>query len=377
MATLAKIADALSGSPAVQKLPVAELGLQLERQSRLDVMIAARDRAIAELGLGSSLASLAKEAIIGWPPAASSLAEIGLSSSSLATCLATMDRFSLPTGLAGGDRYGIQQQLEQIHAGGAALQATFDRAIMPEGLFSSFSESVKVAMPKGLLAGIEVSANLFGTIDHRAFIDSFGLSADTAAASLSAGRVFGQIDQSEWRKQIEAMLTPRVDWHEQLAGIYGLPGQSYEIVGLADAALWARQAPAVIARRPEPQLPPKRLPPPQSDTFGIQPAQPGQPADWREILVNALRAGQATTESIVQWLLQQDRGSQPLPLWADIEVIALDYQQNGSRYKNMDAFANKYRLHRATVDRYLRMYEAATGEQIRPGQGRAKRLSRR
>lgn len=344
MATIAQIVNALSSSPAVQKLPVAELGLQLERQSRLDVMIAARDRAVVELGLGSSL---------------------------LATSLAEMDRFSLPIGLAGG--YGIQQQIEQISAGGAALRATLDSAIIPEGLFSSFSESVKAAMPKDLLAGIEASANLFGTIDHRALIDSFAVSADTVAASLSAGRLFGQVDQAEWRKQIEVMLTPQVDWREQLAGIYGLPGQSYEIVGRADAALWASQAPAVIARRPEPQPPPKKLPPPQSGNFGIQPAQPGQPADWQQALADALRAGQATAESIVQWLLQQDRGSQPLPLWADIEVIALDYQRNGSRYDSMAAFARKHRIHRATLDRYLKLYEAATGKQIRPGQGRAKR----
>ena len=180
MATIAQIVNELSSSPAVQKLPVAELGLQLERQSGLDVMIAARDRAVADLGLGSSL---------------------------LATSLAAMDRFSLPIGLAGGDQYGIQQQLEQISAGGAALQATFDRAIIPEGLFSSFSESVKAAMPKDLLAGIEASANLFGAIEHRAYIDSLGLSADTVAASLSAGQVFGQIDQAEWRKQTCLLYT--------------------------------------------------------------------------------------------------------------------------------------------------------------------------
>ena len=363
MATIAQIVNALSSSPAVQKLPVAELGLQLERQSRLDLMIAARDRAVAELGLGSnSLASLAKEAIIGWPAA-----------SSLATSLAEMDLFSSAIGLAGGDRYGIQQQLEQIRAGGAALQATFDRAIIPEGLFSSFSESVKAAMPKYLLTGIEASANLFGTIDHRALIDSFGLSVGAVAASLSAGRLFEQPDQAEWRKQIEAMLTPQVDWHEQLASIYGLPGQSYEIAGLADAALWASQAPAVITRRPEPQPPPKRLPPPQSGNFGIQPAQPGQPADWQTLLADVLQAGQATTESIVQWLLQQDRGSQQPPQWEFVRYIGEQYEQNGWRYDNMEAFARKHGIGRATLIRYLEFYEAGTGKRVRPGQGRSKR----
>jgi len=364
VATIAKLADELSGSPAVQKLPAAELGLQLERQSRLDLMIAARDRAVAELGLGSSSpAALAKEAIIGWPAA-----------SSLATSLAEMDLFSSAIGLAGEDRYGIQQQLEQIRAGGAALQATFDRAIIPEGLFSSFSESVKAAMPKYLLTGIEASANLFGTIDHRALIDSFGLSVGAVAASLSAGRLFEQPDQAEWRKQIGAMLTPQADWHKQLAGIYSLPGQSYEIVGLADAALWASQAPTAISRRPEPQPPPKKLPPPpQSGNFGIQPAQPGQPADWRELLADALRAGQATSESIVQWLLQQDRGSQQPPHWDLVQYIGEQYEQNGWRYDNMDAFARKHGIGRATLIRYLKFYEAGTGKRVRAGQGRSKR----
>lgn len=329
MATLAKIADELSRSPAVQKLPVAELGLQLERLSGSDIAVAAKNRAMAEMGLGSgSPAALAREAIIGSPASiiATTLAE--MKGSIVATTLAEMDRFSLPAGLAGGDRYGIQQQLELISAGGAALQATFDRAIIPEGLFSSFSESVKVAMPKGLLAGIEASANLFGTIDHRAHIDSIGLSADTVAASLSAGRVFGQLDQEEWRAQVNAMLTPQVNWHEQLAGIYGSPGQSYEIVGLADAALWASQAPAVIARRPElpHQPPPKRLPPPpQSDNFGIQPAQPGQPAAWQEILADAIKAGRAKPFEVISLVAQVATLPPPAALLAELnELEALE-----------------------------------------------------
>jgi hypothetical protein len=292
----------------------------------------------------------------------------------VATTLAEMDRFSLPAGLAGGDRYGIQQQLEQISAGGAALQATFDRAIIPEGLFSSFSESAKAAMPKGLLAGIEASANLFGTIDHRALIDSFGLSADTVAASLSAGRVFGQVDQAEWRKQIEAMLTPQVDWHEQLADLYGLPGQSYEIVGLANTALWASQAPAVLTRRPEPQPPPKRLPPPQSGNSGAPPAQPGQPTSELLSIAHDLLAGRVTTrEQVVQRLLLLERGSQQPPHWDLVRYIGEQYEQNGWRYDNMEAFARKHGIGRATLIRYLEFYEAGTGKRVRPGQGRSKR----
>ena len=346
MATIAQLADELSGSPAVQKLPAAELGLQLERQSRLDLMIAARDRAVAELGLGSSSpAALAKEAIIGWPAA-----------SSLATSLAEMDLFSSAIGLAGEDRYGIQQQLEQIRAGGAALQATFDRAIIPEGLFSSFSESVKAAMPKYLLTGIEASANLFGTIDHRAFIDSFGISADTVAASLSAGRLFGQVDQAEWRKQIEAMLTPQVDWHEQLASIYGLPGQSYEIAGLADAALWASQAPAVITRRPEPQPPPKRLPPPQSGNFGIQPAQPGiAPVDWQTLshmIADAIKAKRASPKDVIG-LLAQVEGWQLEALLAEKrELEALEQAWlKAKRWQTPERFAKDHGMSRATLFR--------------------------
>lgn len=364
MATLAKLADELSSSPAVQKLPAAELGLQLERQSRLDLMIAARDRAVAELGLGSnSLASLAKEAIIGWPAA-----------SSLATSLAEMDLFSSAIGLAGGDRYGMQQQLEHVHAGVAALQATFDRAIIPEGLFSSFSESAKAAMPKDLLAGLEVSANLFGAVERKAFADSFGIPADTVAASLSAGRVFEQLDHAEWRKQIEALLTPQVNWHEQFAGIYKQV-EKYNLSLMADA-LSASQAPAVLTRRPEPQPPPKRLPPPQSGNSGIQPAQPGQPAGELLGIAHDLLSGRITTPmQIVRRLLQLEQGSQQPPEWEFIERFALDYHENGWRYDNMAAFARqrKYQISRATADRYLLWYEAATGQQIRPGQGRAKR----
>jgi hypothetical protein len=276
-----------------------------------------------------------------------------MSSSSLATSLAKMDRFSLPTGLAGGDQYGIQQQLEQISAGGAALRATFDRAIIPEGLFSSFSESAKAAMPKDLLAGIEASANLFGAIDHRAYIDSFGLSADAVAASLSAGRGFGQVDQAEWRKQIEAMLTPQVNWHEQLAGIYGLPGQSYEIVGLADAALWASQAPAVLTHRPEPQPPPKRLPPPQSGNFGIQPAQPGQPADLLTLLAEALRAGQAKPFEVISLVAQVATLPPQAALFAELsELEALEQAWRKVKgRKTPTRFAKDHDMSKATLYR--------------------------
>ncbi len=111
--------------------------------------------------------------------------------------------------------------------------------------------------------------------------------------------------------------------------------------------------------------------------------------NWRDVVSQALTNGQATPsdllsltlslgkaspQQIVHWLLQQTRGSQAPPSWEVIERVALDFEQNGWRYDNMSAFGRKHGIKsRATVDRYLSMYEAATGRQVRPGQGRAKR----
>jgi len=391
VATIAQIVNELSSSPAVQKLPVAELGQQLERLSGLDIAVAAKNRAMAEMGLDSvSPAALAREAIIGSPASikAAALAGTWLSgspaASSITTWIAHVEQLQGPlvTCLAEMNKgYFASLAADMARYESAAALASM-RATIPDGLLSSLKA------PEGLLASFEqpawMAASLTAGLDRAYLLPEHDMPAawglieqferDDRAWQMAKQALEGS---DQWRKLLEPALTARALWPEpeQLAGIYRQVEQ-YNLNLMADA-LSASQAPAALTRRPEPQPPPKRLPPPQSGNFGIQPAQPGQPAAWQEILADALQSRRATPEEIVQWLLQQDRGSQPLPLWADIEVIALDYQQNGSRYKNMDAFANKYRLHRATVDRYLRMYEAATGEQIRPGQGRAKRLSRR
>ena len=115
-------------------------------------------------------------------------------------------------------------------------------------------------------------------------------------------------------------------------------------------------------------------PPPQSGNFGIQPAQP-EPlgGDLLAIAHDILSGRVNSREQVVKRLLMIEQGSQQPPQWEYIEMIALDYEHNGHRYQNMTAFAAKYRLSRATVDNYLKHYEAATGKQVRPGQGRAKR----
>ena len=382
MATLAQIADELSSSPAVQfsHLPADELGQQLERQSRLDerwsrlgMMVAAKNNVMAEIGLSSgSLASLAQEAIIGSPASIMATTVAEMSNSALATCLAEMNKGYLASIAADTARSAVQGQFEQMNAEyGAALA------------------SMRASIPEGLLTGLRVSA-LLPAVDYKAQLESmgaaFGKPAELAASlTRELSGMYGLADNQqardflEWIEQdgrrlrrslIEPALIDRAIWPgpEQLADIYRQLGQPYDVSEMADI-LAARQAPAVSTRRPEPPA----LPPPQSGNFGIQHAQPGQPVDWQQALADALSAGLATRDQVVQWLLQQDSGSQPLPLWADIEVIALDYQRNGSRYENMAAFARKYRLSRATLDRYLRHYEAATGKQIRPGQGRAKR----
>ncbi len=334
--------------------------------------------------LGSSPAALAREALIGSPASimATTIAEMGLSSSALATS-------SLATFTADLACSAVQRQAERINADYQDLLAGM-RATIPDDLLASVRVSMSDLLPAvdyraqiesmgaafgkpaelaaSLTRELSGTYGLAGTQQARDFLEQ--LERDERRSRQIAMQALEGFDRAEWRKLIEPTLIDRAIWPgpEQLADLYGQLGQPYDVSEMADI-LAARQAPAVFTRRPEPPA----LPLPQSGNYGIQPAQPGQPVDWQQALADALRAGQATRDQVVQWLLQQDSGSQPLPLWADIEVIALDYQRNGSRYDGMAAFARKHRIHRATLDRYLKLYEAATGKQIRPGQGRAKR----
>ena len=101
------------------------------------------------------------------------------------------------------------------------------------------------------------------------------------------------------------------------------------------------------------------------------------PADeWEEVkemLTRVLTLRKAKPQQIVQLLLELSTGSQAPPTWEFIERVALDYDRNGQKFEKMADFGRKHGLSRATVDRYLKTYEAATGRQVRPGQGSTKR----
>ena len=100
------------------------------------------------------------------------------------------------------------------------------------------------------------------------------------------------------------------------------------------------------------------------------------PADWLGMLERASKAGEVTreqSERAVKTLLDRDAGSQAPPAWPVIEAIGLEFERDRHKYPNMVAFADAHGISRATLDRYLKAYEAATGKQIRPGKGRRKK----
>lgn len=217
---------------------------------------------------------------------------------------------------------------------------------------------------------------------YQAALNGIGLHGEQMQAAMRAALTSLTEPMTAFQEAVQASSRAMLDQFNDAFTLGAVWPDTSHIVGFFDqfngdqvaGILTARQAPAVISRRPEPQPEPQ---PPQNGNFGIAPAQPGLPVDWQQALADALRAGRAKPEHIVQWLLQQERGSQQPPMWADIELIALDYKRSGHNYESLTAFARKHGRHRTTVDRYLKMYEAATGERVRPGQGRAKRSSRR
>ena len=137
----------------------------------------------------------------------------------------------------------------------------------------------------------------------------------------------------------------------------GLDGLRFPTMG---ELLGERQAPAVIVQHPEPPMPAAQI-----EQVRIDP-------DWREVMDQILRAGKASPKQVIDFLLDRNAGSQQPPAWPEIEALALDYERNGHNYDGLAGFARKHGIHRATIDRYLKMYEAATGRQIRPGRGRQK-----
>lgn len=107
------------------------------------------------------------------------------------------------------------------------------------------------------------------------------------------------------------------------------------------------------------------------------PAQPAAP-DWREALTVALKEGRASPKDVIDWLHGMNRPGQKPPKREDIEVVAALYKQHGHRYDSYEAFVvfldrKGIAISVGTLKRWLKMAEAATGEQLRPGRkGRRK-----
>lgn len=107
------------------------------------------------------------------------------------------------------------------------------------------------------------------------------------------------------------------------------------------------------------------------------PAQPAAP-DWREALTVALKEGKASPKEVIDWLHGMNRPGQKPPKREDIEVVAALYKQHGHRYDSYEAFVvfldrKGIAISVGTLKRWLKMAEAATGEQYRQGRkGRRK-----
>ena len=279
--------------------------------------------------LGSSPAALAREAIIGSP------------ASIIATTLAEMKGSLAEMGLSGS----------------AAALASM-RATIPEGLLSSLKA------PEGLLTAFEqpawMAASLTAGLDRAYLLPEHDMPAarglieqferDDRAWQMAKQALEGS---DQWRKLLEPALTARALWPEpeQLAGIYRQVEQ-YNLNLMADA-LSASQAPAALTRRPEPQPPPKRLPPPQSGNFGIQPAQPGQPADLLTQLADALRAGRAKPFEVISLVAQVATLPPQAELLAELsELEALDQAWRKVKgQKTPTRFAAEHHMSKATLYR--------------------------
>lgn len=107
------------------------------------------------------------------------------------------------------------------------------------------------------------------------------------------------------------------------------------------------------------------------------PAQPAAP-DWREALTVALKEGIASPKDVIDWLHGMNRPGQKPPKREEIEVVAALYKQHGHRYDSYEAFVvfldrKGIAISVGTLKRWLKMAEAATGEQYRQGRkGRRK-----
>lgn len=141
-------------------------------------------------------------------------------------------------------------------------------------------------------------------------------------------------------------------------------------------------APDIAAPRPAPN---RRAPaaPHAPEPPAAEIAEVHLPSErWAEVLTVAIREGKATKAEVQRLLMsmpdQPAPGIKP-PLWEEIEVVALLYKEHGHRYDNQECFVRYCLAPKGmamavqTFQRWLKQYETATGEQIRPGRGSRKR----
>ena len=232
-----------------------------------------------------------------------------------------------------------QADEEQMRSAMLAMKAAAD---MPARMISPFD----------IPAAFEV-VNPFALADaslRQQFKDMFAIQPP------DMGRFLGGISEANLQAAIKGVAMP-AGWDMMLSGIATgferQPPSMGELLGQV-------RAPAVIAPRSEPPTHQAQI-----ETVHIA-------LDAREMINHLLSAGKATPKQIIEILLDRNAGSQQPPAWPEIEALALDYERNGHNYDGLAGFARKHGIHRATIDRYLKMYEAATGRQIRPGRGRQK-----
>lgn len=174
------------------------------------------------------------------------------------------------------------------------------------------------------------------------------------------------------RRMIEPTVQSFAEQHRQMMAA-ALAATSFMQPGLhAGGDAW--RAPALLA--PEPARRPVQPPPAQPVIVEVVQVAS---TDWQEVLAAALREGKASPKQVIALLHSMSRPGQKPPDWVEIEAVATLYKQHGQRYTGYEAFvgflARKgMAISVATLKRRLEQYEAATGERLRPGQGRRKLL---
>jgi len=242
---------------------------------------------------------------------------------------------------------------------------------MLEPISAGYTESMRQAFSPhfaSITASIEATNQDFASIAPQHYLA--GLAGDETAITAARWHATSALRDDAALFSITSMLGES----DRAAALHNLTG-----LGLGNEARQRsyadvlRYGGAWVWPEPEPERRPVQAAALPTEREVVQAAA----ALWHKVLEQALTTGVATREQVVKWMLQQERGSQQPPDWAMIEVIALDYERTGHNYDNQKFFANKYRIGRSTLARYLEIYEAATGRKIRPGPGRAKQRTKR